>query len=562
MTTKKRKPMPIGIEDFKKLREKYYFVDKTRFIRELLDSHGDVTLITRPRRFGKTLTLSMLQYFFTMEQAEENRKLFEGLDIERAGEEYMREQGSRPVVFLTLKDVREWDFDSMISSLKENLRWLYGNFRYVIEGNRLSKDDKAFFQSILDKSVDVPSMQVALKNLLHVLELYHGHKPILLMDEYDAPIQAAWAHGYYEKCIGFMRNFLSAALKTNPSLDFAVLTGITRISKESIFSGLNNLKVCSVLAKQYSDIFGFTQTEAKRLMEDCGVGDKLTELKQWYDGYLFGDTEIYNPWSVIQFVGNDCTFAAYWFNTSGNSILRELLRDTDSSQETELIGLMRGEPIEAEINENIVYPEIYRNRDALYTMLLTTGYLKPFHLEPLHADSVSVSIPCQLVLPNREIRMAYHDEILNYLTRDTGKTILRQMLRAMLEGDAAGFQQRLQKILLNNISFHDARESFYHGMMLGFSVLLEGKFHVKSNGESGHGRFDLAFFPRKEGVPGIILEFKTVKDEELLESAAKEALAQIEAKQYGAELQQQGIREVWKYGIAFCKKRVWMEREA
>ncbi|MBQ3971676.1 MAG: AAA family ATPase, partial [Selenomonadaceae bacterium] len=299
----RKRPMPVGIEDFKKLiQREYYFVDKTRFIRDLLDLQTEITLITRPRRFGKTLTLSMLQYFFTLENAGENRELFRGLDIERAGEKYMQEQGTRPVVFLTLKEVRAGTFAEMRVILAEFLRNLYGQSQYLEHSEALSVQERQYFSAILNEACDMAKMKFALANLMKMMEKHHGRKPVLLLDEYDAPILSAWEKGYYEECIDFMRGFLGSALKTNPSLYFAILTGVTRVSKESIFSGLNNLQVCSVLSEAYCDIFGFTRQEAARLMEECGVGDKLPELKRWYDGYRFGSAEIYNPWSVIRYI--------------------------------------------------------------------------------------------------------------------------------------------------------------------------------------------------------------------------------------------------------------------
>ena len=322
----RKRPMPVGVEDFGDLiRKGYYFVDKTRFLKELMDRRTPVTLITRPRRFGKTLTLSMLRYFFDKENAEENRKLFRGLDIERAGENYMREQGTRPVVFLTLKEVQARTFEGQRMILAEFLRRLYGQLLYLEDSIALSSQEKDYFSRILNATCGIEKMQFALSNLLGFMEKHHGRKPVLLLDEYDAPILSAWENDYYEECIGFMRGFLGAALKTNPSLGIAVLTGVTRVSKESIFSGLNNLRVCSVLSHAYADIFGFTREEAAKLMEECGVGDKLPELKQWYDGYQFGSTEIYNPWSVICYIDEGCVFRPYWLNVSVNSILHVLL---------------------------------------------------------------------------------------------------------------------------------------------------------------------------------------------------------------------------------------------
>ena len=552
-------PMPVGIEDFEELiQREYYFVDKTRFIRELLDSQGKITLITRPRRFGKTLALSMLQYFFSLENAEESRKLFAGLDIERAGEKYMREQGTRPVVFLTIKEVQAGKFSGMMAKLSEVLRQLYGQLEYLKDSEALSKQDKDYFMAVLDKTGSEENLQFALANLMKMLEKHHGKKPILLLDEYDAPILSAWENGYYKEGIDFMRGFLGSALKTNPSLGIAVLTGVTRVSKESIFSGLNNLDVCGVLSDTYADAFGFTQEEAARLMEECGVGDKMPELKKWYDGYRFGQVEIYNPWSVINFIKNGCRFRPYWLNTSGNSILKDLLKRVNTRRHKELQGLVQGEAVESPVLENIVYADIHTNRDALFMMLMTTGYLKPVETwqDGDCADWV------RLKIPNLEVRMAYRKEILGHIVPSQGETLLRDMLRSMTDGDAEGFRENLSDILRDFVSYHDTAqpESFYHGLILGLSVMLEGEYRVASNRESGYGRFDIAFFPLRDGAPGVILELKSAKSEEAMEEKAKEALHQIEEKAYIRELAQQGVTEAWKYGIAFCGKKVWLEQ--
>ena len=376
--------------------------------------------------------------------------------------------------------------------------------------------------------------------------------------EYDAPILSAWENGYYEECIDFMRGFLGSAFKTNPSLGFAVLTGVTRVSKESIFSGLNNLEVCSVLSDSYADAFGFTQEEAARLMEECGVGDRMSELKKWYDGYRFGQVEIYNPWSVINFIKNGCQFRPYWMNTSGNSILKELLNRVDTRRHRELQGLVQGKAVESPVLENIVYVDIHTNRDALFMMLMTTGYLKPVETwkDEDCADWVLLKIP------NLEVRMAYRKEILGHIVPSQGETLLRDMLRSMTAGDGEGFLENLSDLLRDFVSYHDIAqpESFHHGLLLGLSVLLDGEYRVESNRESGYGCFDIAFFPLKTGTPGIVLELKSAKSEEELEEKAKEALRQIEEKAYITELSRQGVGEVWKYGIAFCGKKVWLER--
>ena len=554
----RKRPMPVGIEDFGELiQREYYFVDKTRFIRELLDAQGKITLITRPRRFGKTLTLSMMRYFFDLENAEENRKLFAGLDIEQAGTRYMGEQGTRPVVFLTLKEVRAGKHTVMMDLLARALQGLYQCYPYLLTSDRLSEEDKKAFHRVTALEGNEADLRMSLCFLMQCLEKHHGRKPILLLDEYDAPILSAWENGYYKEGIDFMRGFLGSALKTSPSLHFAVLTGVTRVSKESIFSGLNNLKVCSVLSDAYCDIFGFTQEEAARLMEECGVGDKLPELRKWYDGYRFGQAEIYNPWSVIRYIDEGCKCQPYWMNTSGNSILKDLLRRVDTRRYRELQGLVQGKAVESPVLENIVYADIHRNRDALFMMLMTTGYLKPVEVWKNRNGRDWV----RLMVPNMEVRLSYETEILNHIVPSQGETLLRDMLRSMTDGDAEGFQENLSDLLRDFVSYHDTAqpESFYHGLLLGLSVLLDGEYRVASNRASGYGRFDIAFFPLKDGAPGIILELKSAKSEEVMEGAAKEALRQIEEKAYHAELSQQEVKEIWKYGIAFHGKKVWME---
>ena len=557
----RKRPMPVGVEDFKELvTEGYYFIDKTKFIQEYIDVRGKVTLITRPRRFGKTLTLSMLKYFFSVENGEENRKLFAGLDIERAGEPYMKEQGTCPVVFWTLKDIQMDNWKDEMERMAFGLSKLYRNYLFLLESPALTETDCESFRSIWERRGSPSEMEEAIANLCHMLELHFGKKPVLLLDEYDAPILSAWENDYYKECMDFMRGLLGAALKTNSSLGSAVLTGVTRISKESIFSGLNNLSVCSVLTERYSDALGFTQEEAARLMEDCGVGDRLPELKQWYDGYLFGGTEIYNPWSVIQFVDHGCKFQPYWLNVSGNGILHVLLEQVDGDRRRDLEGLMQDIPVEATIDEGVIYADIHESSNALYMMMLTTGYLKAVET---HWDPTGEELPCcKLLIPNREIRMVYQREILGWMATKSDSIQLRHMLRAMLAGDVETFQSRLQKILSGIVSYHDAArnpENFYHGLMLGFAVLMSGSYRVESNRESGYGRFDIAFFPVKENAPGVILEIKAAKSEEELEARAKEALEQISEKEYGVELARQGVQEIWQYGIAFCGKRVWME---
>ena len=392
-----------------------------------------------------------------------------------------------------------------------------------------------------------------------MLQKHHGREAVLLLDEYDAPIISSWERGYYDDCIDFMRGFLSEALKTNEALDFAVLTGVTRVSKESIFSGLNNMDVCGVLSDIYADTFGFTQAEVECLMTACGVEDRLPELKRWYDGYQFGNVEIYNPWSVINFIRNSCKFQPYWLNTSGNSILKALLARIDARKEKDLMGLLEGKAVSTPLRENIIYADLNSDRNTLYMMLLTSGYLKAVKTwkDEYYEDWVSLEIP------NLEIRRAYRYEVLEYIVPNQGQIVLMDLMEAMTEGKAEDFARYLSELLRDFVSFHDSAhqpESFYHGLLLGLSVWLEGRYRVESNRESGYGRFDIAFFPLKENLPGVVLELKAVKEEGEMGAAAKTAISQIEEKEYLAGLIWQGVTEVWKYGIAFCGKKMWLEQ--
>jgi len=550
--------MPVGLDDFRRVREEYYYVDKTDFIRQLIDGHAQATLITRPRRFGKTLSLSMLYYFFTNKDAEANRALFEGSNIEKAGERYMAEQGSRPVVFLSLKDIKERDFDGMLSGFAELSKRVYYGFRYLLEEDILTAGEREVFQAILDLKARLSDLQYSLSNLTDYLKRCHQRNVLVLIDEYDAPIQYAWDYGYYDEAIVFVRNYLSSVLKTNLSLDFAVLTGVLRIAKESIFSSLNNLEVASVAYGGYLDVMGFTYAEIQQMAADFEVEDKLPEIKAWYDGYNFAGQEIYNPWSVINYFHNNCRPAAYWVNTSGNTILRHMLEQADSSQSRSLSALLAGKKISASLDEGVIYDEIYQNSDALYSMLLTTGYLTMVDYPDPYIDDDG----CTLRIPNREIRTLFKKEVMRHLSsKGSGSELLRNLVGSLLVGNGAEFEEYLAEFLRLVASFHDTagRESFYHGLVLGLLATLMPRFEVVSNRESGYGRFDIAVFPKEEEAAGALLEFKVAEKEGEMPERAREALAQIQENDYIAEFEKRGVQEVWQYGIAFCGKKCQIE---
>ena len=543
--------MPIGTEYFAKLRANYYFVDKTTFLSDFFRGHADVTLITRPRRFGKTLLLSMTQQFLDIEDAEEHRKLFEGLKV-MDDPVAMAEQGTRPVVFMTLRDWDSNTWESMQEFIAFGLQSVCRPLRYLLESDKVSSKDKKDFDRLWNREGDLGLMRRALPLLCEMLRDHYGRNAVLLIDEYDAPLQSAWSHGYYKDAIDFYRGFFASALKSNPALDFAILTGVLRIAKESIFSGLNNLKVSTVLRGGFADACGYTKAEVAKLAHDLGHEDKLEELASWYDGYDFQGTEIYNPWSVNNYFSENCEAEAYWVNTSGNSILQTMLERIDQKRARDFVRLMEGKTICTQVEDSFIYQDIEEHRANLYALLLTTGYLKC-----VGRTKEDDATWYDLALPNRELRSVFRREIMKYLSYDD-VNLLYDLLKAMQEGDTEEFEEDLQTVLRSFVSCHDAAhpESFYHGLMLGLTVWLEKRYRIQSNKESGYGRFDLAFFPKKENLPGILLEFKAVKDEADLSAAADAACQQIEEKAYLADFQTAGVADVWRYGIAFCKKQV------
>lgn len=548
--------LPVGEDDFAKVRQEYYFVDKSPFIREFMDRHGAVMLFARPRRFGKTLTLSMLRYFFDIDHAEENRDLFEGLAIARDADA-MQEQGTRPVVFLSLKEWKADSWGDMQNIIKERLGSYFNTQRFLLDDKKLSPRDLAVFQDILMGQADLSYCRTAILFLMNLLAQHYGKKPILLLDEYDTPIQAAWSHGFYQEAISFFRGFLSSALKTNPSLDFAVLTGVLRISKESIFSDLNNLQVDSVLDTNFPEAFGFTEPEIRQLGMDLGYQASVPELKDWYDGYRLQGREIYNPWSVLQYFANDCEPRPYWVNTSGNAILAELMRSIDDEHAATLESLLQGGSVQAFLREGVIYSDIGDDEDALYTMLVTTGYLTVSG-----EQRIGYETQYDLRLPNKEMQSLFADEILRRFRHYQKKSALVRLMQALLAGDAEKAQTGLSKFLVSMVSAFDtgAKESFYHGFVLGMTAILVPDYEVQSNREAGKGRFDVAVFPKDTSKTGLLFEFKTAASEAELTAKADEALQQMAERDYIAPFRARGINEVHQYGVAFCGKQVVLKK--
>ena len=552
--------MPVGVDDFKELVENYYLVDKTDFIRQIIDGHSKVTLITRPRRFGKTLTMSMLDYFFSLEKRAETEHLFDGLAIDQAGVQYMSHRGESPTVFVTLRGVKQESFADMLGDFRAIVGDLFAKHASVLPGTVLRQAEAEYFQRVVDYKADKLDLERSLLKLCEFLSRAYGKPVILLIDEYDVPIQHGWECGYYNEGIAFMKNFLGNALKGNPYLDFAVITGVLRVGKESIFSDLNNLEACSVFINIYSDVFGFTYDEVAQMAQDLGCPEQLPVIKSWYDGYHFGDSEIYNPWSVINFFRQKNTPRAYWRNTSSNSLLQEMLPEAGEKRLDELRLLLEGGTVWTQINDRVVYDDIRRDDLALYTLLLTTGYLT-VKTEELDGDDIIY----ELRIPNREVRSAYSAEILSRIGTGVGQKDFTDMRRHLLHGEAEKFANELQIILIGIVSVYDtaSKESFYHGLMLGLVATLIGqdRYTVESNRESGHGRFDIALVPRDVANPGVVMEFKVADKLEAMKTRAQEALQQIEKKKYTAGLKAAGVKDVWCYGVAFYGKDVYIARK-
>lgn len=546
------KPMPIGVDDFAEARRHYYFVDKTKFISEFWRQHGAATLITRPRRFGKTMTLSMLKYFFSEENAAENRKLFDGLEVSEDAA-VMAEQGKRPVLFLTLKEWKFVDWETMQGGVAVFWQDYYNRYDFLLKSEKIGEPEKEIFREILMGRAGVPRLMSALTFLIDLLARYTGKPVVLLLDEYDAPIQSAWERGYYAQAIDFMRVMLTGALKTNLSLDFAVLTGVLRVAKESIFSDLNNLQVASLLSGLYPTAMGFTTDEVAKMAKDLGKEEKMDEIRDWYDGYQFCGEEIYNPWSVVNYFGHHCEVGPYWVNTSGNGILKELMRYASLEQMENIHRLLQGGTVQAFLREGVIYSDIGEDEDALYTMLLTTGYLTS-----VRAEMQGLEREYTLRVPNKEILSLFSIEVVKRFQKGLSKSSFVRLMQAFLSGNKGRVEMGLSRYLEVLASTFDTagKEAFYHGFVLGMTALLIPAYEVRSNRESGYGRYDIAVFPKEKGKAGLILEFKTAEKEDDIEKKADEAIGQIESRDYRAEFRAQGVEPVYAYGIAFCGKQV------
>ena len=535
------KKIPIGVENFKEIiTNNCYYVDKTKFIEKILNDGSKIKLFTRPRRFGKTLNISTIKHFFDIKNNEENRKLFNNLDIEKSV--YIKEQGQYPIIFISMKGIKDITWEEAKSSLKILISKLYSEFKYLLDD--LDEFDLPRFKKYLLADIDFANLKNALEFLTRVLYEKHKKEVILLIDEYDSPLISAYEHNYYDEAINFFKVFYGEALKTNDYLKMGIITGIIRVIKAGIFSDLNNLRVYSILDKQYSDFFGFTEKEVEKILIDFNIEYNLPEVKSWYDGYKFGDTEVYNPWSILNFVQNR-ELEGYWIGTSGNFLIKEVLKDSNSEINISLEKLFNGEKIEEVITGNSDLSSLLSYHE-IWELLLFSGYLT--------VDKKIDEDVYSLRLPNKEIRKFFKNEFIDITF---GASEFRKTMETLKNNKIEEFEKNLQNILLKSTSYMDGKnENFYHGLFLGMSFYLDNKYSVKSNREAGLGRYDVLIEPINKKERAFILEFKVTDSEKNLEKFSKEALEQIINKKYNIELIKKGIKDITYIGIAFYKKQL------
>ena len=549
----RKKAVPVGIEDFERIvREDYYYVDKTLLIEKLLINRAPVTLFTRPRRFGKTLNMSMLKCFFDVKNKEENKKLFENLKIYNS--EYMSEQGKYPVIFISLKDLKGDTWEKCFENLKKTMYKIFNKYEFVRE--KLNIVEKREFDKIWEMRDSEESFKTSLLDLSNYLNKYYGEKVIILIDEYDAPIINAFDKGYYNEAINFFQTFYSSALKTNNSLKYGVLTGITRIIKEGIFSGLNNLYVNTILSKDYSEYFGLLESEVIEMLEYFDMKYKIEEVREWYDGYIFGESEVYNPWSIVNYV-REKEIKAYWANVSGNTLLENMLDHAGESVYDDLKRFTDGESIEKYISDGTTIKSLLNNDDEIWQLLLYSGYLtKDEKQKEIDVTSEYTDV-YNLRIPNKEIRKYFGNMFLNRFFGTEVKTSV--LIKALENGDIKKFEKTLGEIMINMLSHFDLdkeMEKIYQVFMIGLVGFLMGKYEIISNDESGYGRYDLAMIPIKSNEKAYLMEFKISKTKKGMEEKAQKALKQIDEKKYDTKLKARGIKNILKIGVAFYGKEV------
>lgn len=546
-------PLPIGVSSYCLASSEYYYIDKTMMIRDFIDERPMVTLFARPRRFGKTLNMDMLRTYF--EKSDKDTSVyFRDKKIWDCGQKYRDYQGKYPVIFLSFKDVKFNTWEETFAAIRDLFAKEVQRHKELRVSDKCDEYSKKVYEKLADGKVSEVELSSALLDLSKMLHKHYGIAPIIIIDEYDTPIQNGYVKDFYDKVILFMRNLFSGGFKDNPHLSFGFLTGILRVSKESIFSGMNNLSINSVLDSKYSAYFGFTADEVIDMAEYYGAADKYEEICQWYDGYRFGKTEIFNPWSVVNYFSNECEPRPFWVSTGSNDIIGEVLAEADEEIYNRLTSLVNGGTFTTFIDTSVIYPQIRSNPSTIYSFLLVTGYLKVLKTTP----SFSGDFMCEVALPNREISLVYNKEILQRLENLIPSSTAISIQEAIFSGDYARLKTQIQILLTQSVSsFDTAGENFYHGFMLGLCALMSG-FFVTSNRESGDGRYDIQLKPVQKGLPGILIELKAEKDcsGEKLKKLSETALQQINDKKYDTDLITAGVSVIYKYGVAFSGKKV------
>ena len=546
-------PLPVGISGYVEAVSNYYYIDKTLLIRDFLDALPKVSLFTRPRRFGKTLNMDMMRVFFERTSTDTS-VFFKDKAIWASGEYYRSFQGKYPVIYLSFKDVKYASWDNALKDIAANIRSEYARHEELADSSACNAVEKQLYTAIIAGTTDEVTLSRSLAVLAAMLHKHYGVETVIIIDEYDTPIQQGYAHGYYDQVIAFIRNLFSGAFKDNPDLAYGFMTGILRVAKESIFSGMNNLKVNTILDDRYSSYFGFTKDEVEQMLTYYGQKDKLAEVCDWYDGYQFGQTEIFNPWSVINYVDEKCVPKAFWLSTGSNDIIGEIIASATPEITENLRRLMQGETLSTYVDSSVIYPEVKKNPSSIYSFLLVAGYLRCTKILPQDDGNFM----CQVSIPNKEIAFVYAKEIISRLNPANGESTAAAIQQAIFEKDAAALQKSIKKYLLATISIYDTgSEAFFQGLMIGLCAILNNRYAVRSNRESGLGRFDIQLQPLNQQLPGFVFELKASRDQkEDLKLLAQAALDQIQKKKYETEMHSAGVNTVIRMGIAFRGKEV------
>ena len=549
-----KKPLPIGVSDFKSATTNYYYVDKTLLIRDFLNAIPMVSLFTRPRRFGKTLNIDMLRVFFE-KTPEDTSIYFKDKYIWQCGDYYTKHQGQYPVIFLSFKDVKCSSWQETFQKISKLISLEFMRHNELESSSVLSSYEKEQYHRFASENINEVDCQMGLQLLSLLLHKHYDKECVIIIDEYDTPIQQGHLCDFYNEIVDFMRNFFSGGLKDNPHLAFGFLTGILRVAKESILSGMNNLKTNSILDNNYSSYFGFTNEEVRDMLAYYDYEDKYQEICEWYDGYRFGNSEIFNPWSVINYISDQCFPKAFWQSTGSNDIIGEIIGTATPEINENLYKLFCGNTVTTYVDTSVIYPEVQNNPNSIYSFLLVAGYLKVAEIYPQNDGNYM----CDVAIPNKEILYVYEKEVLNRTNQNNVSISIHQ---AIFSKDTSKLQSLLEDFMLKSISTMDgASEAFYHGMMLGLCAVLGSQFKVRSNRESGLGRFDIELLPMVKGIPGFIFEFKHTKDINVdLDSLANSALKQIEDMKYDTELNDFGVEDIVKIGIAFRQKSAVVKR--